>query len=55
MGRAIQPFATANDGDILFAVSTAEIENPRLHPTDLGVVASDIMWSAILQHPPMIP
>ena len=54
MGRAIQPFATANDGDILFAVSTAEVENPGLHPTDLGVVASDVMWSAILSSVPEI-
>jgi 6-aminohexanoate-oligomer endohydrolase len=52
MGRAIQPFATANDGDVLFAVTTAEIENPDLHPTDLGVVASETMWSAILRSVP---
>jgi hypothetical protein len=48
MGRAIQPFGTAKDGDILFAATTAEVENPRLHPTDLAVVASDVMWSAVL-------
>jgi hypothetical protein len=52
MGRAIQPFPTANDGDVLFAVTTAEIENPDLHPTDLGVVASETMWSAILRSVP---
>jgi L-aminopeptidase/D-esterase-like protein len=52
MGRAIQPLATANDGDILFAVSTAEVENPDLHPTDLGVVASEVMWSAVLASVP---
>ena len=54
MGRAIQPFATANDGDVLFAVSTAELDNPDLHPTDLGVVASEVMWSAILNSVPAV-
>lgn len=54
MGRAIQPFATANDGDVLFAVSTAEVDNPGLHPTDLGVVASEVMWSAVLDSVPAV-
>lgn len=54
MSRAIQPFATANDGDVLFAVSTAEVDNPELHPTDLGVVASEVMWSAILNSVPAV-
>jgi hypothetical protein len=54
MGRAIQPFATANDGDILFAVTTSEVDRTDLHPTDLGVVASDLMWSAILESVPEI-
>ena len=52
MGRMIQPLATANDGDILFAVSTGENEDNTLHPTDLGVVASDVMWSAVLSSVP---
>jgi L-aminopeptidase/D-esterase-like protein len=54
MGRMIQPLGTVNDGDILFAVSTAEIENPGLHPTDLAVVASETMWSAVLNSIPDI-
>ncbi|MBM3505661.1 MAG: peptidase S58 DmpA [Alphaproteobacteria bacterium] len=48
MGRAIQPFATANDGDVLFAVSTAEVDDTNLQATDLGTVASELMWDAIL-------
>jgi hypothetical protein len=55
MGRAIQPFATLNDGDVLFAASTCEIENPDLHPTDLGTVASEVMWDAVLHSVPEIP
>ncbi|MFO1061303.1 MAG: P1 family peptidase [Dongiaceae bacterium] len=54
MGRCIQPLGTVNDGDILFAVSTAEIDNPALHPTDLATVASEVMWSAVLASVPEI-
>lgn len=52
MGRAIQPFATANDGDVLFAVSTAEVDDSDLQPTDLGTVASELMWDAVLASVP---
>ena len=55
MGRAIQPFGTLNDGDVLFAASTGEIDAPDLHPTDLGTVASELMWDAILASVPDIP
>ena len=55
MGRAIQPFGTLNDGDVLFAASTGEVERPDLHPTDLGTVASEVMWDAILNSVPDIP
>ena len=55
MGRAIQPFGTLNDGDVLFAASTGEVERSDLHPTDLGTVASEVMWDAILNSVPDIP
>ena len=55
MGRAIQPFGTLNDGDVLFAASTGEVETSDLHPTDLGTVASEVMWDAILASVPDIP
>ncbi len=29
MARAIQPFATTNDGDVLYAATTGEVENPE--------------------------
>jgi hypothetical protein len=54
MGRAIQPFGTANDADVLFAVSTDEIEDDT-HPTDFGVIASDVMWDAVLSSIPDVP
>lgn len=48
MARAIQPFHTFGDGDILFAVTTAEVENSGLNLTDLGVLASELAWDAVL-------
>lgn len=49
MARAIQPFHALEDGDVLFAVSTGEIENdPLLDTTALGVVASEVAWDAVL-------
>lgn len=55
MSRAIQPFATSQDGDILYAVSTDEVENPSLTPTDLSVIASELAWDAVLASVPNIP
>ncbi len=48
MSRAIQPFHTKNDGDVLFAVTTNEIENKALSETALGVLASELAWDAVL-------
>jgi 6-aminohexanoate-oligomer endohydrolase len=49
MARAIQPFHALEDGDVLFAVSTSEIESdPLLDTTALGVVASEVAWDAVL-------
>jgi 6-aminohexanoate-oligomer endohydrolase len=48
MARAIHPFHALPDGDVLFAVSTAEVENPALDATTLAVVASELAWDAVL-------
>jgi 6-aminohexanoate-oligomer endohydrolase len=48
MARAIQPFHSFGDGDVLFAVTTNEVENKLLNLTDLGVLASDLAWDAVL-------
>lgn len=48
MARAIQPFHTPDDGDILFAVSTGEIAAEGIDSTALGVVASELAWDAVL-------
>ena len=55
MNRAIQPFATEDDGDVLYAVTTDEVENPSLSPMDLGVVASELAWDAVLNSVPELP
>jgi 6-aminohexanoate-oligomer endohydrolase len=49
MARAIQPFHALEDGDVLFACSTGEVEtDPLLDTTSLGVVASELAWDAVL-------
>jgi L-aminopeptidase/D-esterase-like protein len=58
MARGIQPFATEFDGDVLYAVSTAEIpktQSPAITSADLGIIASDVMWDAILASAPEQP
>ena len=48
MGRAIQPFHTPYDGDVLWAVTTGEVQNPDLNDVTLGVIASELAWDAVL-------
>ena len=49
---SIQPFATVEDGDVLYAVTTDEVENDSLSYVDLGVVASELAWDAVLSSVP---
>jgi L-aminopeptidase/D-esterase-like protein len=55
MNRAIQPFATEDDGDVLYAVTTDEVENPALKPMDIAVIASELAWDAVLSSVPELP
>ena len=55
MARALQPFATIFDGDVLYAVSTAELEEQVMTPAELGTLASEVMWDAILSSVPDQP
>jgi len=50
MARAIQPFHTEYDGDVLFAVSTGELqlEDAQVSAMDLAVHAGEVAWDAIL-------
>jgi len=59
MGRALQPIGTEFDGDVLYAVSTAELEREvdesEITNVDLDVIASEVMWDAILASVPEQP
>lgn len=48
MARSIYPFHSIFDGDVLFFVSTNEVENSKLDPTHLGLYASEVVWDAVL-------
>ena len=48
MARAIQPFHTLGDGDILWAATTNETGNHALSPLALGVLAAELAWDAVL-------
>jgi L-aminopeptidase/D-esterase-like protein len=48
MGRAIQPFHALVDGDVLYTVSTNEVENPEVTSMSLGILASELAWDAVL-------
>lgn len=47
-GRAIQPLAAFDDGDVTYAVTTNEVSNDKLGATGLGVIASELAWDATL-------
>ena len=55
MARAIQPFGTEFDGDTLFAVTTGEVKNAELGMPDLGALASEAAWDAVLASAPELP
>src|SRR6202795_5329382 len=55
MARAIQPFGTEFDGDTLFAVSTSEVKQDSISAVDLGTLASEVAWDAILASAPVLP
>jgi L-aminopeptidase/D-esterase-like protein len=58
MARGLQPFATEYDGDVLYAISTGEVDDKQpgaLTSVDLGVIASEVMWDAVLSSVPEQP
>ena len=61
MSRGLQPYATEWDGDVLFAVSTGEVDLPKEekeYTRMIGLVpaiASEVMWDAILSSVPEQP
>jgi L-aminopeptidase/D-esterase-like protein len=56
MARGIQPYATMGDGDVMYAISTAEVDTPEgMTNPQLGGIASEVMWDAILNSVPEQP
>jgi L-aminopeptidase/D-esterase-like protein len=52
MARAIQPFHTEKDGDVLYAVTTGEVENTKLEFEELASYAAELAWDAVLSAVP---
>jgi L-aminopeptidase/D-esterase-like protein len=48
MARAIHPFHALVDGDVLYAVTTNEVEGGQLESIGLGIVTSELAWDAVL-------
>ena len=48
MSRAIEPFHTMTDGDVLFAVTTNEVAEEQPNAYRMGVLASELAWDAVL-------
>ena len=57
MARAVQPFATEFDGDVLYPVSTGELDTPAngFEAVQIDVLASEVMWDAVLASIPDQP
>ena len=59
MARGIQPFQTMFDGDVLYAVSTDEVDADSVREgtgsADIATMAAETMWDAILASVPAQP
>ena len=48
MAQMIRPFHTMYDGDVLYMVTTEQVDDPRIDPVSLGILATDVAWDAVL-------
>jgi L-aminopeptidase/D-esterase-like protein len=48
LSKVIDPIHTVDDGDVLFAVTTNEVENKGLPTSAFGIEASEVAWDAVL-------
>jgi L-aminopeptidase/D-esterase-like protein len=55
LARAIQPFNTRGDGDVLYAVSTQEVDNSDLTAEMVNLYAGEVAWDAVLSSVPPRP
>jgi L-aminopeptidase/D-esterase-like protein len=49
MARAIEPFHTIYDGDVLYAVTTHQVAEGPLEHSEIAYVASELAWDAVLR------
>jgi len=49
MARAIDPFHTMYDGDVLYAVTTNEIDPAPMKYNEISYIASELAWDAVLE------
>jgi L-aminopeptidase/D-esterase-like protein len=49
MARAIDPFHTIHDGDVMYAVTTNQLTDAPLEYSELGYIASELAWDAVLR------
>ena len=54
MARGIQPFHTEKDGDVLYAVTTGEVESSGLEFEELASYAAELAWDAVLSAVPSL-
>jgi L-aminopeptidase/D-esterase-like protein len=48
LARAIDPFHTMYDGDVLYAVTTNELDPAPLSYNEISYIASELAWDAVL-------
>ena len=48
MARAIDPFHTIHNGDVLYAVTTNELDPPPVQDLESSYMASELAWDAVL-------
>lgn len=48
LARAIHPFHTIYDGDVLYMASTMEVEEARLDSVSLGLLGAELAWDAAI-------
>lgn len=48
LARAIQPFHSLVDGDVLYAATTNEVANELVDSVSLGILAGELAWDAVL-------
>ncbi len=54
MARSIQPFHTEKDGDVLYAVTTGEVQSARLEFEELASYTAEVTWDAVLSAVPSV-